>query len=167
MLFQGDPNEKITVSDTRADNCVFGICELLRSIFLSLERKASAKDINISYSFADDDEIYVKADRALIHEALYNICDNAIKYCSKKDIYVNVAVSDGKAEISVSNSTDDTSFSDYFTVGSRGNSSEKGTGLGLYISEKLIRSCKSELLVKKENNKVSFCFQLPHVGEEE
>lgn len=142
---------------------IFGICELLRTIFLSLERKTLQKDIKVSFSFDDEDEIYVRSDKSLVHEALFNICDNAVKYCEDGNIYVNVDVTEEKAAISVANKTADSDFSGCFKAGFRGNSSVSGSGLGLYISKKLINSCGSDLSAEKKGDMISFSFSLPHI----
>ena len=146
---------------------VFGICELLRGIFLSLERKALAKGVTPVFSFDDEDEIYVRAHKDLVHEALYNICDNAIKYSIGGSVSVSVNVSGEHCTISVSNDAEKSSFSDYFTAGARGNTSEKGSGLGLYISKKLLCAIGSELYADKDGNTVTFGFSLPYVGDED
>jgi len=146
---------------------IFGICELLRTIFLSLERKIQGSGVKVLFSFEDEDEIYVKADRNLIHEALFNICDNALKYCDGENIYADVKCEGEKVRISVKNKTADDKFSDYFTKGARGNSKIQGTGLGLYISKKLIAANKSELSAEKCDGFITFCFCLPHIESEE
>ncbi len=156
-------NDEIVVGKAN----VFGICELLRNTFLTLERKALSKGITPVFSFEDEDEIYVKADKNLVHEALYNICDNAIKYSIGGTVSVSVNVSGELCTISVSNDTENSSFSDYFTAGARGNTSEKGSGLGLYISQKLLCAIGSELYVNKDGNNVSFSFSLPCIGDED
>lgn len=159
-------SDRLCGGDIEVNPGVFSICELLRSIFLSLERKIQQRGLELTFSFGDDDEIYVRADKDIIHEALYNICDNAIKYSVGKEISVSVRLDGAFSVISVSNKTDDTSFSDYFTPGKRGNNSGKGKGLGLYISEKLIRSSGSALTVKKADGEISFSFALPYEEEQ-
>ncbi len=146
---------------------IFGICELLRTIFLSLERKMQISGVKALFSFGDEDEIYVRADRNLIHEALFNICDNALKYCDGENIYADVKCDGEKVRISVKNKTADEDFSDYFTKGARGNSKIQGTGLGLYISKKLIDENKSELFAEKSDGFITFYFDLPHIESEE
>ena len=155
-------NEEIVANEE-----IFGICELFRSIFLSIGRKTELAGISVSYSFGDEDEIYVKADKKLIHEALFNICDNAVKYCDGENICVDVKKEGEKVRISVSNKTADSKFSDYFTPGARGSKKNGGTGLGLYISDKLIKVNKSRLYAEKSGDIITFYFHLPCIYSEE
>lgn len=146
---------------------IFGICGLLRTVFLSLEGKMKISGVNALFSFGDEDEIYVRADKNLIHEALFNICDNAVKYCDGENIYADVELKGEKVRISVKNETSDDKFSDYFAKGARGNNKIQGTGLGLYISKQLIEANKSKLHAGKSDGLIAFYFDLPHIESEE
>lgn len=57
----------------------FDICELARIILISFEQKIENKSLDVCFE-CECDRIYVSADRDAIHQVLYNICDNAVKF---------------------------------------------------------------------------------------
>lgn len=151
---------------------VFGICGMLRYIMASLEHKAQKRGLKILFSFSEENEFFVLADRESIYEAAYNICDNAVKYCSEGGAIKISANEDGGActvEIkndSISeNSGGKTACSEFFKAGMRGDSAavsaEQGQGLGLYIAEKIIQAHGQSLTAAIENGVFSLSFSLP------
>lgn len=57
----------------------FDICELSRLILISLEKRIEEKKLCVEF-VTDLDRMTVTADRDGIYQALYNICENAVKY---------------------------------------------------------------------------------------
>ena len=57
----------------------FDICELGREILISFEKRIDEKRLDVSFE-CDRDSMIAFADRDAIHQVLYNLCDNAVKF---------------------------------------------------------------------------------------
>ena len=141
----------------------FDICEMARLILISFEQKIDAKHLDVDF-LADDDRMMVTADQDAIHQILYNICDNAIKF-SYEGGKLNVAISRhgrNKTEVSVYNEgvgipAEDIPFIfERFYKGDKSRGLDKtGVGLGLYIAKTIIDAHGEEIHVDSEEGK--FC----------
>ncbi len=70
---------RLQAGDRRFDMQPFDICEMGRQILISFEQKIDARHLDVEFDCTDD-RMYVLADRDAIHQILYNICDNAVKF---------------------------------------------------------------------------------------
>lgn len=119
------------------------------------------KDLKIIFNHAIEDKIFVHADRVLILEILSNLIRNAIKFTEKGIITVSLSAKGSDAVVSVHDTGVGISpeilpklFDKY--------QSKSGTGLGLFISKKLIELHKGNIWVSSEDGKGStFSFSLP------
>ncbi|MEE9371599.1 MAG: HAMP domain-containing sensor histidine kinase [Saprospiraceae bacterium] len=106
--------------------------------------------------------------------AVKNIVVNAIKYGNKSDVYINVTsdkskkiqitISDSGLGISDKNKT--FIFDKFFRIGDEMNRDQKGTGIGLYISKKIITEHGGDIRI--ENNKprgAKFVIKMPQINE--
>lgn len=140
---------------------VFGICDVLHYIGSLLEKKALRRNIEIIYSFPEE-EIYVFADKDAVIEVVYNLFDNALKYCDDGGKAELCASADcdskkGVCTVAVRNTAPvdyDTKneIPSYFNAGFRGKNSaaSHGHGLGLYIARELINAHGKELKLSVE-----------------
>ncbi|MEO5984481.1 MAG: ATP-binding protein [Ferruginibacter sp.] len=93
------------------------------------------------------DDVYTIGDALLLQMALNNLLDNAIKY-SPKDAAINITLaqdSDIKLKISdegngISDEDKKKVFDKFYRAGNSATKSAKGTGLGLYLTCKVIKS---------------------------
>ena len=114
----------------------------------------------------DNQQIIIKADRTRIAQVLMNLLDNSINSSQEGIISVTTTIDSNSNSVTVS--VKDTGsginpdiiprlFSKFVTA------SEKGTGLGLYISKKIIEVHGGKIWA--ENNKdgkgATFAFTLP------
>lgn len=103
-------------------------------------------------SLAND--VAISADNLLIQMAVNNLLDNAIKY-SPKDQPVTIGLSSGKRVcITVKDEgqgIDDADkkyiFRKFYRVGNEATKRSKGTGLGLYLVERIVAEHKGEITV--------------------
>ncbi len=150
----------------------FDVCETARIVLISNEQRLDEKELDVSFE-CDSDRIEVLADSDSVHQILFNICDNAIKF-SNKGARFEIAVRDkgGKAEVSVYNEGIGISAEDlpfvfdrfYKSDKSRG-LDKKGVGLGMYIVKTLVAAHGEEIKVESEYGKwCRFTFTLKKRG---
>ncbi|GAA4456108.1 sensor histidine kinase [Rurimicrobium arvi] len=117
-----------------------------------------------------DADVRVETDASLLELVLNNLLENAIKYTpSSTPIELEIGATPQKVSICVKdrgNGIPDGEkkkiFDKFYRIGNEDTRKTKGTGLGLYLSKKIIRQLGGELLVK--DNKPSgtvFEIQLP------
>ena len=136
----------------------FDICELARIILISNEQRLEEKRLDVEFN-CDAESIEVIGDRDSIHECLFNLCDNAIKF-SKEGGRYEVSIKDvgQKVEISVFNegigiTGDDLPFifeRFYKSDKSRG-LDKKGVGLGLYLVKSQIAAHGEDIWCESES----------------
>ena len=107
-----------------------------------------------------DEEVYINGDLLLLQLAVNNLLDNALKYSGKEDIvllrifedkkYVLLQVIDEGEGISEKDSKK--IFQKYY----RGSQAQaKGTGLGLYLTKKIIQAHKGNIMALNNNERGS------------
>jgi signal transduction histidine kinase len=145
----------------------FAIDSVIRDCMIDISQHIGKKNIRFSYVPADDNQqVIIKADKTRIAQVLMNLLENSINYSQEGIISVTSTVDPDANSITVS--VKDTGsginpdiiprlFSKFVTA------SEKGTGLGLYISKKIIEAHDGKIWA--ENNKdgqgATFAFTLP------
>ncbi len=147
----------------------FDIHQTIVRVIDTLEGTASKKGISFVLGFPTSKELIVNADEGKIHQVLYNLIDNAVKFSNndgevrigtqKKGDRIFVSVKDfgiGIPKESVGKVFDRFYKSDI----SRGKD-KKGTGLGLSISKEIIRSHNQTInVVSTEGVGTEFIFTL-------
>lgn len=119
----------------------FGICELCAKCFVLLDGALKQKNADVEYNFPED-ELYVFADKDAIHEAVYNILSNAVKYVTDGGKITVLAETDGKdVKITVKNtySGEIPDNKKIFSAGYRAQSGVVGQGLGLYVAQNIFK----------------------------
>ncbi len=160
---------KIQAGERKFNIAPFDICEMARDIIISSEQRLEDKKLDVVFD-ADRDNMFVNADRDAIHQILYNICDNAIKFSKEGGRYeVSVKDAGAKTVVSVYNEGIGISPEDLPYVFDRFYKSDKsrgldktGVGLGLYIARTIIEAHKEKIKVESEYGKwCRFTFTLP------
>ena len=145
----------------------FTIDSIIRDCIIDVSQHIRKKNLKFSYVPADDNQqVIIKADRNRIAQVLMNLLENSVNYSQEGIITVTTTIDPDANSITVS--VKDTGsginpdiiprlFSKFVTA------SEKGTGLGLYISKKIIEAHGGKIWA--ENNKdgegAIFAFTLP------
>lgn len=155
------------------------ICECVRKIIISLEGKINAKNLDIEFACTRD-RIKANADEPSLTRALYNICENAVKFSpAGGKISVFVSETENGAKISVTNEgepIDKADIGHIFEPFYRSKRKEKisGSGLGLYIAMQTAKAHGGVITVTSEEcgeresecacGKTEFVFEIRNGG---
>jgi len=116
--------------------------------------------------------LFVNGDIMLLQIAINNLLDNAIKYSPKEGlILVTLLQNNGNVEIAVTDegpgigeSEKKRIFEKFYRAGNEATKLAKGTGLGLYLTKKIIGAMRGRISVKDNNPKGSiFSIELKQV----
>ena len=164
---------RIQAGERKLNKTNFDICETARLVLISLEQKIEAKNLEVEFLF-DDEKMNVFADSDAIHQILYNLCENAIKFTYDKGlIRISIIDKEKKVYISVYNTGIGIPLEDipfvfdrfYKTDRSRG-LDKTGVGLGLFIVKTLIENHGEKIWVSSEYEKnCEFTFTLQKIHE--
>lgn len=147
----------------------FDVAEVARIILISFEQKIDDKKLDVEF-FAENDEMYAYADKDAIHQVLYNLCHNAIKFSHDGGMLrIRLVRSENKKiKISVFDEGEIIPQEDGAMVFDRFYKSDKsrgldktGVGLGLYISKTIIDAHEEHISVEsREGFGTEFSFTL-------
>jgi len=126
----------------------FDVAEVTRIILISFEQKIEDKNLQVEF-ISEEDKMIANADKDAIHQVLYNLCHNAIKFAHNGGrfvIKINRAESK-RLRISIFDDGESLTLEDknrvfdrfYKTDKSRG-LDKNGVGLGLYICKTIVES---------------------------
>ena len=148
----------------------FDIVEVARIVLISFEHKIEDKNLDVEFLADDEDGMNVYADKDGIHQVLYNLCHNAIKFSREGGkLQIKIESKDTKTiKVSVYDEGQSISQSEigriferfYKTDQSRG-LDKTGVGLGLYICKTIIDAHDEKIEVSSvENQSCEFSFTL-------
>lgn len=155
--------------------------ELARTITESLLPKAQQKGLELIYKPAGKKAItgsttiapvfYIRADKDRLRESLSNLIENAIKYTPAGKVIIDVQATDKQVQFSVKDSgigipAEDLPhlFQKFYRVNNSDTREIGGTGLGLYLSRRLIESMNGHIRAESEYHKGStFFIELPRI----
>ena len=161
---------RLESGDRKMNFEVFDVAEVARIVLLSFENKIDEKNLKVSFIADNENEMLVYADKDAIHQVIYNLCHNAIKF-SRDGGKLEIKIFDfGSKQVKVSVYDEGKTISEdesrkifdrfYKTDQSRG-LDKSGVGLGLYISKTIIDSHKETIGVNSvENEGCEFFFTL-------
>lgn len=148
---------------------VYQVC---KNAFESLKEKA--KRLNVHLYICGE---YMKMEtvRTLLEEAVYNVCDNAIKY-NRNDGSVSVFLTQTAQEIQIvvkdtgvgiSKEDQDRVFERFYRVDKSHSKEIGGTGLGLSIVKHAVGALKGSVILRsEEGNGTEICMKFPKVHKE-
>ena len=161
---------RIEARDLTVNMRPYNLSEQVRLIILSFEQKISNKKIDVEFNVPVDDDIFVFADMDAIHQVIYNLCDNAVKFTNENGL-ITITLSlekDRKVYISIKNTGSGIPKEDlpfvferfYKTDRSRG-LDKTGMGIGLFIVKTIINKHGEDIKVSSvENEFCDFTFSL-------
>jgi signal transduction histidine kinase/CheY-like chemotaxis protein len=159
---------KIESQQLKVNKQYFGLSDMISSALAENKKLLEGnkqKKIKLAYS-SNSDNIVVKADSEMLNQVVSNLLGNAIKFTQSGGISVNVAKDDADQQITVSvtdtgQGIDPEIMPRLFTKFAT--KSIAGTGLGLYISKKIIEAHGGRMWA--ENNSdgtgATFSFTIP------
>lgn len=161
---------------------VTNIMSLIEDIVNGLRSKATEKKLELVFLPKPDNSgkyvvpvYFVNLDPDLITEVIGNLVENAIKYSPQGIINVNVVATDDNIKISVQDngigiSEEDLPhlFQKFYRVNNSETNQIGGTGLGLYLSKKLVDRLGGQIYVESRYHKGStFFVELPRISDEQ
>lgn len=146
----------------------FDVAEVARIILISFEQKIEEKRLDVEF-VSDNEKMFANADKDAIHQVLYNLCHNAIKF-SREYGRLRIKLErydEKKLRISVFDDGETLKGDDkqmvfdrfYKTDKSRG-LDKNGVGLGLYICKTIIEAHGESIGVISEEGGCEFWFTL-------
>ena len=148
----------------------FDLLECIGRVLITFEGKVSSKNLQVDVSFPDC-PVYTRAMEDSITQVVYNLLDNAVKFCPEGgELGVRVTTTNHKAYIGISNSGQTIPAEELPLVFDRFHKLDKsrsenrdGWGLGLYIVKTIISSHGENISVTSHNGRTEFSFTLPIV----
>ncbi len=148
----------------------FDVCETPRQVVISFEQRIDEKKLDVFFD-CDEDNMNVFADPDSIHQVIYNLCENGIKFANDGGKYgISIKRLSGKQiEVSVFDEGLGIKENELKYVFDRFYKSDKsrgldktGVGLGLYIVRTIIEAHGETIRAESEYGKwCKFVFTLP------
>ena len=156
------------VEDSRKTR--FDLGEELSDVLITFEQKIYNKHLDVRVDLPDK-PVWTRAERDSITQVIYNLIDNAIKFCPDGGrLSLRVQSDGGKARVSVENTgpTIDKDelplLFDRFHKADKSRSADReGWGLGLYIAKTIVGAHGGDIWATSENGVTQFNFTLPAV----
>lgn len=148
---------------------VYMVC---KNAFDSLKEKAQRMNVHL---YICGESMKMEAVRTLLEEAVYNICDNAIKY-NRDDGSVSIFLTQTAREIQIvvkdtgmgiPKEDQDRVFERFYRVDKSHSKEIGGTGLGLSIVKHAVGALKGSVILRsEEGNGTEICMKFPKVHRE-
>ena len=149
---------------------VFDLCEAAGQVLVSFEQKITQKQLDVQVDMPDE-ATYTLADADSITQVIYNLVDNAVKFCQQGGtLGLKIQPEDKKIFVSVSNTGLTIPENELSRIFDRFHKTDKsrsvdrdGVGLGLYIVKTIICSHGEDISVTSRDGLTVFTFSLPVV----
>ena len=148
---------------------VYQVC---KNAFESLKEKAKSLNVHL---YICGERMKMEAVRTLLEEAIYNVCDNAIKY-NRNDGSVSVFLTQTAQEIQIvvkdtgvgiPKEDQNRVFERFYRVDKSHSKEIGGTGLGLSIVKHAVGALKGSVILRsEEGNGTEICMKFPKVHKE-
>ena len=146
--------------------------QVCKNAFESLKEKAKRLNVHL---YICGERMKMEAVRTLLEEAIYNVCDNAIKY-NRNDGSVSVFLVQTAQEIQIvvkdtgvgiPKEDQDRVFERFYRVDKSHSKEIGGTGLGLSIVKHAVGALKGSVILRsEEGNGTEICMKFPKVHKE-
>ena len=149
----------------------FDVSECAGQVLLGFEQKITAKALDVKVEFPDR-PVYTRAHQDHIIQVIYNLVDNAVKFCPREGtLWLSVRSGKNKLYISVANTGETIPHEELPLVFDRFHKLDKSRsvnrdswGLGLYIVKTIIGAHGENISVVSREGKTEFTFTLPLVN---
>jgi PAS domain S-box-containing protein len=161
---------------------IINVIEFVQEILQGMEPKATEKGLKLNFipKSATNEKLItplysVNLDKDHLREAIDNILENAIKYTPTGEISVDITGDDDHVTISVKDSgigipAEDMPhlFQKFYRVENKETNDIGGTGLGLYLSRRLVEIMGGRIWAESKHKAGStFHIQLPRINNQE
>lgn len=146
----------------------FDLEECAGQVLITFEKKINDKHLNVDVNFPEH-PVYTMANRDYITQVIYNLIDNAVKFCPEGGtLGLKIREGSDKAYVSVSNDGETIPPEELSLVFDRFHKLDKsrsqnrdGWGLGLYIVKTIVCSHGENISVTSKDGKTEFTFTMP------
>ena len=148
----------------------FDLSETVGQVLLTFEQKITAKNLNVEVDMPPH-PVYSNANRDYILLVVYNLLDNAVKFCPENaTVGIRLREARGKVYVSVYNDGKTIPAEELPLVFDRFHKLDKsrsenrdGWGLGLYIVKTIVCSHGENISVTSRDGRTEFTFTMPLV----
>ncbi len=148
----------------------FDIGECAGQVLLTFEQKIIEKKLDVDVVLPEN-PLFTIANQDAILQVIYNLLDNAVKFCPEKGLLqLTVRDSGEKIQVSIANSgpaipADELPlvFDRFHKLDKSRTRGQDGWGLGLYIVKTLVCSHGEDISVSSREGETCFTFTLPSV----
>ena len=138
---------------------VVSLKRIANEVVNELEETASLK--NVKLNVISENDICINGSEMLLHEIIYNLCENAIKY-NKQDGYVNVSIYEDNNHVylevedsgfGIEKEHHEKIFERFYRVDKSHSKKSGGTGLGLSIVKNAVKYHQGTIDIESELGK--------------
>ena len=149
----------------------FDMEEVVGQVLITFEKKITDKKLNVEVEMPDH-PVYTFASQDMVTQVIYNLIDNAVKFCPEgQTLGLNITQGGGKIYVSVSNEGETIPAEELPLVFDRFHKLDKsrsqnrdGWGLGLYIVRTIVSGHGENISVTSRDGKTAFTFTMPLVN---
>ena len=158
----GIPEEKKTRFDME---------ECIGEVLITFEQKIVAKNLDVQVDLPDH-PVFTRADKDAVTQVVYNLLDNAVKFCTEGgELGLKLRIGGSKLYVTISNQGNTLPaeelplvFDRFHKIDKARNRSQEGWGLGLYIVKTLVCSHGENISVASRDGRTEFTFTMPLVN---
>ena len=149
----------------------FDLEECAGQVLITFEKKINDKLLDVDVDFPEH-PVFTMANRDYITQVIYNLLDNAVKFCPEGGtLGLKIREGGSKAYISISNTGDTIPpeelplvFDRFHKLDKSRSKNRDGWGLGLYIVKTIVCSHGEDISVSSKDGKTEFTFTMPLVN---
>ena len=149
----------------------FDLEECAGQVLITFEKKINDKLLDVDVDFPEH-PVCTIANRDYITQVIYNLLDNAVKFCPEGGtLGLKIREGGSKAYISISNTGDTIPpeelplvFDRFHKLDKSRSKNRDGWGLGLYIVKTIVCSHGEDISVSSKDGKTEFTFTMPLVN---
>ena len=158
---------QIQAIDPMKSGATFDICERMRRVLISMEKKITDRKLDVDADIPDG-PIFVPGDKDMMTQVLYNLLENAAKFAREgSTLYLGLEPRDGRVYVTVRNLGETIPpeelpllFDRFHKSDKSRNEDKDGVGLGLYIVRTILHQHREEIYATSENGVTEFSFSL-------
>ena len=149
----------------------FDMEEVVGQVLITFEKKITDKKLNVEVEMPEY-PVYTIASQDMITQVIYNLIDNAVKFCPEEGtLGLTIKQGGGKIYVSVANEGETIPpeelplvFDRFHKMDKSRSQNREGWGLGLYIVRTIVSGHGENISVTSREGKTEFTFTMPLVN---